>query len=68
MTVKELIEELQRFPSDMRVIRNGYEGGYSDVRSISELDIVLDVNIGCRYLGNHDEADQEKDETAVLIR
>lgn len=31
MTVNELIEQLKNYPSDMRVLTLGYEGGYNDV-------------------------------------
>jgi hypothetical protein len=30
MTVAELIEQLRNYPSDMRVLTLGYEGGYND--------------------------------------
>jgi hypothetical protein len=30
MTVSELIEQLKNYPSDMRVLTLGYEGGYND--------------------------------------
>ena len=30
MTVGELIEKLRAYPEDMRVVVDGYEGGYSD--------------------------------------
>ncbi len=30
MTVAELIQKLQKFPPDMRVLTDGYEGGYDD--------------------------------------
>jgi hypothetical protein len=30
MNVQQLIEELQKYPPEMRVIVKGYEGGYSD--------------------------------------
>ena len=31
MTVDELIVVLERYPSDLRVVVNGYEDGYDDV-------------------------------------
>jgi hypothetical protein len=31
MTVSELIEQLKNYPSDMRILTLGYEGGYNDV-------------------------------------
>ena len=31
MTVNELIEQLKNYPSDMRVLTLGYEGGLNDI-------------------------------------
>jgi hypothetical protein len=31
MTVSELIEQLKNYPSDMRVLTLGYEGGLNDI-------------------------------------
>ena len=31
MTVNELIQQLQTYPGDMRVLTLGYEGGYNDM-------------------------------------
>ena len=31
MTVHELIEQLKNYPSDMRVLTLGYEGGLNDI-------------------------------------
>jgi hypothetical protein len=31
MTVSELIEQLKSYPSDMRVLTLGYEGGLNDI-------------------------------------
>ena len=43
MTVNELIEQLKGYPSDMRVLTLGYEGGLDDA-SISSDDIIFDYN------------------------
>jgi hypothetical protein len=32
MTVNELIQQLQAYPGDMRVLTLGYEGGYNDTQ------------------------------------
>jgi hypothetical protein len=32
MTVSELIQQLQTYPGDMRVLTLGYEGGYNDTQ------------------------------------
>lgn len=31
MTVKELVEFLEKYPKDLRVVVNGYEDGYDDI-------------------------------------
>ena len=54
MKVSELIEELKKFPADLRVVVNGYEGGFSDPRIGSVIDIELDVNSEWFY-GPHDK-------------
>lgn len=72
MTARELIEILQKYPPDERVITRGYEGGYEDVEEVKELEIVLDVNKES-WMGPHDShpwwQDREKkaDETAIYI-
>ena len=43
MTVSELIEKLQSYPGDMRVLTLGYEGGLNDIDLNTE-DIVFNVN------------------------
>ena len=53
-TVGELIEGLKRFPLDMPAIVRGYEGGYHDVGSFTEVEIMLDVNDESWY-GPHEE-------------
>ena len=45
MTVKELIQILESYPSDLRVVVSGYEGGFDDIapERISVVKIQLDV-------------------------
>ncbi len=47
MTVREMIECLGRFPSEMRVVVNGYEDGYDDLSrdQISVVRIALDTGV-----------------------
>ena len=49
MTVKELMEFLEKYPDDLRVVVDGYEDGYDDIlpERISTRKIQLDV-------GKHD--------------
>jgi hypothetical protein len=43
MTVAELIEHLKQFDPNMRVVVDGYEGGFDDPK-ISETDAIIDAN------------------------
>lgn len=47
MTVRELIDLLERYPGDMRVVVNGYEQGYDDLspQQISVLGIALNTGV-----------------------
>lgn len=47
MTVLELIDLLRRYPSNMRVVVNGYEQGYDDLypRRISVVGIALNTGV-----------------------
>ena len=56
MTVSELIEMLKNYPGDMRVIVNGYEGGYNDP-SVKTEPVVFDYNDADKwYYGSHESA------------
>lgn len=46
MTVRDLIEHLERYPGDKRVVVNGYEEGYDDL-SPDQIDVVnIALNTG----------------------
>jgi len=54
MTVNELIQQLQTYPGDMRVLTLGYEGGFNDI-SLRTEDIVFYANsIDQWYYGPHE--------------
>jgi hypothetical protein len=54
MTVNELIQQLQTYPGDMRVLTLGYEEGYDDI-SIRTEGIVFDYNDkDTWYIGPHE--------------
>ena len=56
MTVNELIEQLQNYPGDMRVLTLGYEGGYNDIDLKTE-DIIFNYNDkDTWYIGPHESA------------
>ena len=60
MTVKQLIEKLQQFDPEIRVFVSGYEGGYDDLVTVSEIkDIALDVH-DAWYYGDHEDADHSR--------
>ena len=76
MTVSELIEQLKNYPSDMRVLTLGYEGGYDDI-NLKTKDIIFNVNSkDTWYYGSHDEPgmvnNMDNDETGtkcvVIVR
>jgi len=77
MNVQQLIEELQKYPPEIRVIVDGYEGGYSDLESLKTKQIRLNVRDKDEWrMGRHDDADYplefaaNKDgaiETALLL-
>lgn len=53
MKIKQLIAKLQKLDPEIRVITDGYEGGYRDVKKIKKIKIVLNVNTKW-YYGPHD--------------
>ena len=56
MTVKELVELLEKYPDNLRVVVNGYEDGFDDIspERISTRKIQLDA-------GTHDWEGQHND-------
>lgn len=55
MTIKELIEQLQKHDQDRVVMVDGYEGGLDSDIGISTGDVVLNVNAQ-DYYGPHELA------------
>ena len=68
MNVGQLIEQLKNYPQDLRVVVNGYEGGYNDVDHFEKIKIVLDYN-EVWYYGKHEDVfgihDEARKATAV---
>lgn len=54
MTIGELIEILKDYPQDVRVLTNGYEGGYNDVDIQALSTYAENVNTAW-YYGPHEE-------------
>lgn len=70
MTIAELIEQLKKYPSDMRVLTLGYEAGYNDV-GLNTTDIVFNVHDkDAWYYGPHESVspiDGIKGEKCLII-
>lgn len=67
MTVGELIEAMESYPEDMRVILHVRDKTFDDVQDLKELPIITDK---CKdiFCGSHEECHPEKaTETALLI-
>jgi hypothetical protein len=65
MTVNELIEQLQNYPSDMRVLTLGYEGGLNDMYIKSDT-VVFNVNSkDTWYYGPHEYAGYDADDYPI---
>lgn len=67
MTIKELIEELQSYPEDMRVITYVKENTFDDATGTEEINIVTDKYDDV-FTGRHEECRKgEEGEKALLI-
>ncbi|QGT54314.1 hypothetical protein b3_0066 [Synechococcus phage B3] len=65
MNIKQLKERLDEYPDDMRLVRRGYEGGYSDIDDLVAIGLKLNKNTAWFY-GPH-EISTDVDEFALLI-
>jgi hypothetical protein len=65
MTVAELIEKLQQFPPETRVVVAGYEDGFNDVAWVDGLDIALNVHTE-DYYGAHENSEDVKGEFEIV--
>lgn len=69
ITVEKLIAFLQTQPPKMRVVKDGYEGGLSDLRLPGEqISIRLNVNKDWYYIGAHEEAREGEDGDEIALR
>ena len=67
MTVQELIDTLKKHDPTQRVIVNGYEGGFHDIKDVEFLPIKLD-DWDSWYYGPHEQTSHEDaTEIALLI-
>lgn len=69
MTVRELIEILERYPSDMRAVVNGYEEGYDDLSAdqISIVNVALNTGVE-NWEGRHRHIADVRAESAQPIQ
>ena len=74
MTVKELKKHLEKYPPNIHVVVNGYEGGWDDIEpeNISKKEVLLNFSKES-YYGKHEElffvkkADIKKGKTAEVL-
>jgi len=69
MTVTELMERLQKYPQEARVIVQGYEDGFDDISMIEEVTIRPFPDLRW-YYGKYEKTDPETSlvgEKAVLL-
>lgn len=59
MTVGTLIDALQKYPRDLPVVVDGYEGGATSRLVLVLTDVYPDVN-GEGYFGEHEIVDEER--------
>jgi len=53
MKIRDIIDQLSQFDSDMEVVVNGYEDGFDSIKSISIIPVVLNYNTEKDYYGAH---------------
>ena len=64
MTVKELMDLLEKYPDDLRVVVNGYEDGYDDISSERIFTRKIQLDAGTQdWEGKHGDPPYETEET-----
>jgi hypothetical protein len=72
MNGRQLIEQLQKYPPDIRVICKGYESGFDDISKVERQGIIVNHN-DCWWKGKYADPSQALpseamgDEQALLI-
>ena len=66
MIIEELIQQLQRYPKNSRILVQGYEDGYDEVTNVREISIKPNTSHEW-YNGKYIHSDNPASETAVLI-
>ncbi len=67
MTTTELIEELKKYPADMRVVVDGYEDGLDDVVKVEELLLKLN-HYPEWYYGEHEKSVDENGVKTIYLK
>jgi hypothetical protein len=68
MTVAELIERLQQFPPEARVVTPGFdENGLDDVEEVVEVAVIFHDEKECGHYGRHEDAPDGTPPNAVYI-
>ena len=67
MTIKELKEVLKSFPDDLRVLVDGYEGGFSEISTVAIVKVELDIHSESFY-GPHDDTEKANTDVVVIRR
>ncbi len=67
MTVKELIQQLQKCDPETLILVDGYESGFSDISKIREIKVELNVHTE-EYNGPHEETDKSNTKAYLLGR
>ena len=67
MTVKELADLLATYPSDLRVVVNGYEDGYDDLSPEHIASVEIALNVGKhQWEGQHGDRNGLPDESPAV--
>ena len=71
MTVKELMEFLEKYPDDLRVVVNGYEDGYDDILPNRIISRKIQLDAGTpdwegQHGDPHDESEETTDDTKIV--
>lgn len=66
MTNQELINHLLKFPSDMLVFVEGYEGGYDELETVEQKDI-RKTSFPSPFSGTHDEFYPSLDNESIKL-
>lgn len=66
MTIKELKEKINSYPDDLRVLVDGYEGGFSEISEVKKTKVKLNIHTES-YYGPHEDT-EDADTEVIIIR